>query len=404
MRVFARCVVAVAMALAFVVFGVGSASAARPPNACQGQWTVPSPLQFQQGFKYYITFYLTQRGTTISGKAGYQIGSKVTVGNVGGSIKGNHFSARVFWTYSGGRGVGIYNGDIQPTGTIFQGTTWDQQANNGVTENFNSSSQTLFYCSPLPGYAEVSRMAVRDFLYQDEFDRFTKGGYRPVWIDGWRTTDGRNWFNVVFRPDDGKTPWVARHNLTGAQYQTEFDKWTRAGYRPLQIESYPASNGIRYAAIFVKTPGPSFLAYHARSEADHQARFNQLTAQGWVPAIISVAPWGGARYYTALYEKKAVGGFAAWQTLDASQYQAQINQQAAAGRKLVYLNAYNDQAGPRFTAIWYSNAAVPYARHGIDPLGYYALADAQRANGLLTRAVTGYTDGTSPRYAAFWSK
>jgi polyglycine hydrolase-like protein len=392
------------MALAFVAFGVGATPAAPPPNACQGQWTVPSPLQFQQGFKYYITLYLKQQGTTISGKAGYQIGSKVTVGNVGGSIKGNHFSARVFWTYSGGRGVGIYNGDIQPTGTIFQGTTWDQQANNGVTENFNSSSQTLFYCSPLPGYAEVSRMAVRDFLYQDEFDRFTKGGYRPVWIDGWRTTDGRNWFNVVFRPDDGKTPWVARHNLTGAQYQSEFDKWTKAGYRPLQIESYPASDGIRYAAIYVKTPGPPFLAYHARTDADHQARFNQLTAQGWVPVIISVAPWGGARYYTALYEKKAVGGFAAWQTLDTSQYQAQINQQAAAGRKLVYLNAYNDPAGPRFTAIWYSNAPVPYARHGIDPYDYYGLADAQRKNGLLTRAVTGYMVGSTPRYAAFWSK
>ena len=57
------------------------------------------------------------------GDAGYQIGGKVTVGNVGGSMKGNHFSARVFWTYSGGRGIGIYNGDIQSSGTIFQGTT-----------------------------------------------------------------------------------------------------------------------------------------------------------------------------------------------------------------------------------------------------------------------------------------
>jgi hypothetical protein len=30
-----------------------------------------------------------------------------------------------------------------------------------------------------------------------------------------------------------------------------------------------------------------------------------------------------------------------------------------------------------------------YARHGIDPLDYYALAKAQRGRGLLTRAVTG---------------
>ena len=195
----------------------------RPPaprTRVRGSGRPRRRCDIQQEFKYYITFGLKQQGTTISGKAGYQIGSKVTVGNVSGSIKGNHFSARVFWTYSGGRGVGIYNGDIQPTGTIFQGTTWDRPAKNGVTENFNSSSQTLFYCSPLPGYAEVSRMAVRDFLYQDEFDRFTKGGYRPVWIDGWRTADGRNWFNVVFQARRrqnavGRTPQPHRCAVPG---------------------------------------------------------------------------------------------------------------------------------------------------------------------------------------------
>ena len=62
-----------------------------------------------------------------------------------------------------------------------------------------------------------------------------------------------------------------------------------------------------------------------------------------------------------------------------------------------------DRRSSRFTAIWYSNAAVPYARHGIDPLDYFALAKAQRARGLLTRAVTGYTEGTNLRYAGFWS-
>ena len=52
LRVFARCVVLVAMALAFAAFGVGATPRAPlPPNACQGQWTVPSPLQFQTGLQ-----------------------------------------------------------------------------------------------------------------------------------------------------------------------------------------------------------------------------------------------------------------------------------------------------------------------------------------------------------------
>jgi hypothetical protein len=257
--------------------------------------------------------------------------------------------------------------------------------------------------APVASSAEVVRTSVADDLYQAAITRFTKAGYRLVWVDGFRAAR-RTWFNVVFRRDDGKTAWVAQHDLTGGQYQTQFDTWRKAGYRPLDLESYPTADGIRYAAIFVKAAGPRWLAYHALREADHQARFDQLTGEGWRPVIISVTPSGGARYYTALYQKKDVGSFVSQQVLDATHYQAEMNQQSAAGRKLVYLNAYNDSAGARFTAIWYANAVKPYARHGINARDYPAVANTQRAKGLLTRAVTGYTDGSSVRYAAFWSK
>jgi hypothetical protein len=224
-----------------------------------------------------------------------------------------------------------------------------------------------------------------------------------VWVDGFRVAR-TTLFNIVFRRDDGKTAWVARHDLTGGQYQAQFDTWRKAGYRPRDLESYPTARGIRYAAIFVKAAGPRWLAYNALGEADHQARFDQLTSEGWRPVIISVTPSGGARYYTALYEKKDVGSFVSQQVLDANHYQAEMNRQSAAGRNLVYLNAYNDSAGARFTAIWYSNAVRPYARHGLNALDYSAVANAQRAKGPLTRAVTGYTENSSVRCAGFWSK
>jgi Bacterial tandem repeat domain 1 len=257
--------------------------------------------------------------------------------------------------------------------------------------------------APVASSAEVVRTSVPHDLYPVEIARFTKAGYRPVWVDGFRAAR-KTWFNIVFRRDDGKTAWVARNDLSGGQYQAQFDRWRKAGYRPLDLESYATADGIRYAAIFVKSAGPRWLAYDGLGEADHQSRFDQLTREGWRPVIISVAPSGGARYYTALYEKKDVGSFVSLQVLDATHYQAAMNQQSAAGRKLVYLNAYNDSTGARFTAIWYSNAVKSYARHGIAARDYSVVANTQRAKGLLTRAVTGYTDGSSVRYAAFWSK
>lgn len=394
------------MAIPFVALAGGSTLAAPgpPPDACQGQWTVPSPLRFEQPPGYYITLYLKQQGTKVTGTAGYKIGRRETWGSVVGAITGNRFFARIRWSLTGGSGIGVYSGVIGPWSWIFEGRTHDQLATPAVIELFNSSKATPFYCAPVAGYREVVRASVPHDLYQAEFERFTKAGYRPVWVDGFGGADRRTWINVVFRRDDGTTAWVARHNLTGAQYQAEFNTWGKAGYRLLHLESYPTADGIRYAAIFVKAAGPPWVAYHALSEAQHQSRFNQLTAEGWRPMIISVTPLGGARYYSALYEKKDVGAFVAQQVLDADQYQAAINQQAAAGRKLVYLNAYNDAAGPRFTAIWHTNAAAPYARHGIDAFDYYEEAKTLRAKGLLTRALTGYVDGTNLRYAGFWTK
>ena len=85
------------------------------------------------------------------------------------------------------------------------------------------------------------------------------------------------------------------------------------------------------------------------------------------------------------------------------QYQAEFDRQAAAGRTLVYLNAYSD-GGPRFTAILYSNANPAYVRHALTPPDFHAELDAQRGKGLLTRALTGYEEGTNVYYAAFWTR
>jgi hypothetical protein len=357
-------------------------------------------LLFHQG-NLDITLYLKQKGQRITGKAGYKIGSRITEGRVVGGISGNRFFARIDWTYSGRSSRGQYIGEIGPWSWIFDGRTHDELATPAKITYFKSSQSTPFYCAPVLGYAEVVRRAVADEQYQTEFERFTKAGYRPIWIDGFRA-ERRNWFNVIYQPGDG-TPWVARHNLTSEQYQAEFDSRSKEGFRPLHLESYPTPEGTRYASIFVKTGGPPWLAYHDRSQTDHQANFNQQTAEGWVPVIISVAPAGGELRYTALYEKKDVGGFVASQVLDPGEYQAEFNRQGAAGRKLVYLNAYN-HGGAQFTAIWYSNANPAYVRHALTPPDLHAELNAQRAKRLLTRALTGYEDGRNVYYAAFWTR
>jgi hypothetical protein len=255
-----------------------------------------------------------------------------------------------------------------------------------------------------PGWAEVARHGIAESDYQVEFDRITKSGYRPVWVDGY-DVGGETYFNAIFRPADG-TPWAARHGLTAASYQSVFMNFTGQGFRLAHVESYRSDGDIRYAAIFVKQAGPEFVAYHGLSAADHQKKFDDLTPKGWRPVNVSAVSVGGQRSYAALYEKKDVGSFYVKSFLTPADYQTEFDANNVAGRHLAYLAAYTHDGGPRISAIWHQKPAVDVlvARHGLSSSQYQAEFDGALGAGLLTRAVTGYEQGGKARFAAYWTK
>ncbi|MBZ4420658.1 peptidoglycan DD-metalloendopeptidase family protein [Myxococcus sp. RHSTA-1-4] len=253
-----------------------------------------------------------------------------------------------------------------------------------------------------PGYSEVARHGVPASSYQTVFNDITAAGYRPVWVDGYE--DGSNtYYNAVFRPADGYA-WAARHALTSAQYQTEVDTLVDQGYRLMQVDSYLTNGAVRYAAIFTKKPGPDWVAYHGRTEAEHQSLFNTYASSGYRLVNASVVSVSGQRYFTALYDKANVGGWVALQAIAASQYQAEFDTQRAAGRYLQYLNTYVHGGTVYYSAVWDS---VPYgawaARHALSSSQYQTEFDTWTGAGYLTRLVTGYSVNGAHRFAGLWT-
>lgn len=253
------------------------------------------------------------------------------------------------------------------------------------------------------GFSEIARHGVPASEYQFTVNHITGSGYYPRWVDGYEIK-GKNYFNAIFSPGDG-TAWVARHGLSGAQYQTEFNLRIGQGYRPLQVESYSDGNAIRYAVIFVKKSGPLFNAYHGKSARQHQALFDSFIKEGFRPINISVVSINGAVSYTALYEKASIGSFEARSFLTASEYQATFDQNKKAGRQLAYLNACNHAGSVRFSAIWNSATSGAYAaRHGLSSSQYHSEWQKWTKLGYLTRLVTGYDAGNGAGFAGVWRK
>jgi hypothetical protein len=253
------------------------------------------------------------------------------------------------------------------------------------------------------GGREVARHGVPAVDYQCLFDQAVNAGYALEWVDGF-TVGGNVFYNAVFRPA-GAQPWTAFHGLSGAQYQQRFAELTGKGYRLHHVDSYASGSDVRYAAIFRRQPGPAFRAYHGLSAEDHQRRMDAWTGEGYRPRNVSVVSSGGQRRYTALYERVDLGSWQSRSQLTAAQYQQAVDENARAGRHLVYVDAYVHGGQPHFSAIWSSKAASTYrARHGLSGAQYQSEWTASTRAGHLTEAVSGYAVGNSARYAAIWRR
>jgi murein DD-endopeptidase MepM/ murein hydrolase activator NlpD len=266
------------------------------------------------------------------------------------------------------------------------------------------ATRTYNVSSVQAGLAEVARHGIPAASYQTVITDITAAGYRPVWVDGYE--DGASvYYNAIFRPADGYA-WVARHGLTGAQYQAEIDNWVDVqGYRLLQVDSYLSNGAVRYAAIFTKKPGPAWTAYHGRTAAEHQSLFNSYANSGYRLVNASVVSVAGQRYFTALYDKASVGGWVAKQAIPASLYQAEVDAQRANGLSLQYLNTYLHDGAVYYSAVWDSD---PYggwaARHAQSAAQYQGEYEYWTGVGLLTRFVTGYSVGGVHRFAGLWTQ
>jgi hypothetical protein len=253
---------------------------------------------------------------------------------------------------------------------------------------------------PLPP-AEVVRYGMP--ANQAEFDRLVGQGYQLLWQDGYQL-GGAVLFNQIYRLGNSAA-WRALDDLTGDDLRTELAALSRDGFRPLQVDSYPASGGVRYAVVAQKSAGPEFVVYHAKNVDEHQRLFDERNAANWSPITISVTEVAGAPSVTSLYENRDVSGHYSWRALTPAAFEAEDRSMVAGGLRLVYAKAYTLAGEVRISAIWHGDVARGVTvRQGLsaDQLG--AELELQRRAGLRTRALSGYVLTGQPRFLAIWSE
>src|SRR4051812_40263847 len=130
--------------------------------------------------------------------------------------------------------------------------------------------------------AIVARHRLTSAEYQDRFTVLTQQSYRLLYISGYIVNNEER-FAAYFEQSIGSLQ-ICRHGMTNAQYQQAFNDATAQGYRLVLVNGYTAANGIdKYVAIWEKSAGSvaPWVARHGMTAAQYQSEFNSWTAKGF---------------------------------------------------------------------------------------------------------------------------
>lgn len=146
------------------------------------------------------------------------------------------------------------------------------------------------------------------------------------------------------------TSWAARHRLTSAQYQAEFNLRVGQGMKLVAVSGCRATvNGVNddyYAALFVKPFSGHWAARHGTPVSWYQGVFENLRYQGYIPKYINAFASGAASKFNTIWEN-TVMSLANIQNMD-SAINSYLNTQGVTGlsfgvmlnERLVFAKSY----------------------------------------------------------------
>jgi V8-like Glu-specific endopeptidase len=233
---------------------------------------------------------------------------------------------------------------------------FDAQGLNGyrltqvdAAESGNGLSYAALW-NHVPGPAFVARHGITGAEYQAEFDRLVPQGFRPTCVSG-AALGGDIRYAALFE-QDSSVAWVARHGIDGATYQAEFDRLVPQGFRPRFVSPASVNGQLFYACVFEQRGGPAFVARHGITGAEYQAEFDRLVPQGFRPVWVDGAESGGDIRYAVIFEQRGDVEWSARHGLSSADYQAEFDRHVAAGFRPVMVTGSGFRGQVFYAAIF----------------------------------------------------
>jgi CubicO group peptidase (beta-lactamase class C family) len=153
----------------------------------------------------------------------------------------------------------------------------------------------------------------------------------------------------------------AYHGVTGAQHQSKFNSLSAQGFRIISLSVYGDPGDPRYAAVWIQRPGPAWVAVHGVDSAGYQSFFNNSTAQGYVPVLVSATGASSNAKFAAVFEQGIAGAWRARHGMssgpEANAGTFQNLNKTAKNQKMILRSVaiYGTASDRRYAAVWHAN-------------------------------------------------
>jgi CubicO group peptidase (beta-lactamase class C family) len=227
-------------------------------------------------------------------------------------------------------------------------------------------------------------------------------GYRPISLDANGPTNNPSiaavWIN------DGFTNWTALHGLTSSDYSNQVTALTGQGYRTLCVDAYGDYPNERYLAVWVKDAqvGAGWSQVFNLSDADYNTAWNNYANAGYRPIWISVLGTNSSPRFSSAWVKDGNGFWTYWD-MDAAGLAQNTTNLLAQGGRPISISGYGPLGSTLFAAHWiYAEQPVWAWNSELPAAAFQAAAATLSSNNYRPIFITEYSTASAPRYASAW--
>ena len=252
----------------------------------------------------------------------------------------------------------------------------------------------------------VERHGMSGATWQTEFNLWTSPpySYRVTRVCG-SETSGQARYTAILEKSGKKTAWAVHHGLDGPSFMTTHDSLHAAGFRLVWLDGFGVGPAALYNGIWEKNGGAAQRVSLGQSLSSHLAADSINQPQGFHLNDVSSFAVNGTALYAGVWASGIVPDMQFRYNETGAGYQTTFNTLSADSYGLVRVNGLTSSGVERFSSVWRKfYGSEGWAIHGMTADSFTAQNLNAQYQGYRPVFIDPYNNGTETHYNATWAR